>query len=80
MSRSKVWDTPLFKRILWASKPHRSLLVRGILLTVFLALLSPVKPFIIGKLVGDYVRLGDEKALLIGTILVIGFLLLNRFF
>ena len=34
---------------------------KGILLTVFLALLSPVKPFIIGKLVGDYVRLGDEK-------------------
>ena len=80
MSKSKVWDTPLFKRILWASKPHRSLLIRGILLTVFLALLSPVKPFIIGKLVGDYVRLGDEKGLLIGTILVIGLLVIESVF
>ena len=80
MSRSKVWDTPLFRRILWASKPHRSLLVRGILLTVFLALLSPLRPFIIGKLVGDYVRLGDEKALLIGTLVVIGLLVIESVF
>mgnify|MGYP001157089898 FL=1 len=80
MSRSKVWDTPLFRRILWASKPHRSLLVRGILLTVFLALLSPLRPFIIGKLVGDYVRLGDERALLIGTFVVIGLLVIESVF
>ena len=80
MSRSKVWDTPLFRRILWASKPHRSLLVRGILLTVFLALLSPLRPFIIGKLVGDYVRLGDERALLIGTLVVIGLLVIESVF
>ena len=80
MSKSKVWDTPLFKRILWASKPHRSLLIRGVLLTIFLALLSPVRPFIIGKLVGDYVRLGDEKALLVGTIVVIGLLVVESVF
>lgn len=80
MSKSKVWDTPLFKRILWASKPHRSLLIRGVLLTIFLALLSPVRPFIIGKLVGDYVRLGDEKALLVGTIVVIGLLVIESVF
>ena len=80
MSKSKVWDTPLFKRILWASKPHRSLLIRGVLLTIFLALLSPVRPFIIGKLVGDYVRLGDEKALLFGTIVVIGLLVIESVF
>ena len=80
MSRSKVWDTPLFRRILWASKPHRSLLVRGILLTVFLALLSPLRPFIIGKLVGDYVRLGDERALLIGTLVIIGLLVIESVF
>lgn len=80
MSKSKVWDAPLFKRILWASKPHRSLLIRGVLLTIFLALLSPVRPFIIGKLVGDYVRLGDEKALLVGTIVVIGLLVIESVF
>ena len=80
MSKSKVWDTPLFKRILWASKPHRPLLIRGVLLTIFLALLSPVRPFIIGKLVGDYVRLGDEKALLVGTIVVIGLLVIESVF
>ena len=50
------------------------------LLTIFLALLSPVRPFIIGKLVGDYVRLGDEKALLVGTIVVIGLLVIESVF
>ncbi len=80
MSKAKVWDTSLFKRILLVSKPHQSLLLRGVLLTIFLALLSPVRPYIIGKLVGDYVRLGDENGLLYGTLIVIGLLVIESIF
>ena len=80
MSKVKVWDSILFKRVIKVSRPHRSLLIRGIVLTILLAILSPIRPYIIGKLVGDYVRLGDEKALLLGTILVISILVVESIF
>ena len=80
MSKGKVWDSILFKRVIKVSKPHRSLLIRGVVLTILLAILSPIRPYIIGKLVGDYVRVGDEKALLIGTILVISILVVESIF
>ena len=80
MSKVKVWDSILFKRVIKVSRPHRSLLIRGIVLTILLAILSPIRPYIIGKLVGDYVRVGDEKALLFGTILVISILVVESIF
>ena len=73
----KNWDSKLFKRILKTSKPHIKLLIYGVLITVFLAFLSPLRPYIIGKLVGDYVRLSDERSLLLGSLLVIGILVIE---
>jgi ATP-binding cassette subfamily B protein len=70
----KAWDGYLFKRVLATSKPHRKLLYTGLFLTVFLAVLSPLRPYIIGKLVGEYVFIGDASALLIGTLIVVGIL------
>ena len=76
-STVKNWDSKLFKRILKISKPHIKLLIYGVLITVFLAFLSPLRPYIIGKLVGDYVRLSDERSLLLGSLLVIGILVIE---
>ncbi len=73
----KAWDSQLFRRIIGISKPHSKLLFYGISITVLLAFLSPLRPFIIGKLVGEYVRAGDEKSLLLGTLLVIGLLIIE---
>ena len=73
----KAWDNKLFKRVMSISKPHQKLLGYGVLLTILLAFLSPLKPYIIGKLVGEYVRVGDEKSLLYGTLLVIGILIVE---
>ena len=73
----KNWDSKLFKRILKTSKPHIKLLIYGVLITVFLAFLSPLRPYIIGKLVGDYVRLSDERSLILGSLLVIGILVIE---
>ena len=53
-SSSKTWDSKLFENFR-SSKPHIILLIYGIILTTLLAL-SPLRPYIIGKLVGDYVR------------------------
>ena len=76
-SNSKTWDSKLFRRILGVSKPHITLLIYGIILTTLLAFLSPLRPYIIGKLVGDYVRLSDEKSLLYGALLVVGILIIE---
>ena len=75
----KAWDTKLFKRILGIAKPHNKLLFYGLTITIVLAILSPIKPFIIGKLIGEYVKAGDEKSLLYGTLLVVLLLLIESF-
>ena len=75
--KEKTWNTQLFKRILSISKPHIKLLIYGVLITIILAFLSPLRPFIIGKLIGEYVRIGDEKSLFFGTILVIALLIIE---
>lgn len=73
----KAWDAKLFKRIMDISKPHNKLLIYGILITVLLAFLSPLRPFIIGKLIGEYVRVGDKHSLLIGTLIVVVLLIIE---
>ena len=75
--KRKAWDFQLFRRVLATSNPHRSLLLSGVFLTVLLAVLSPLRPFIIGKLVGEYVYIKDASALLSGTLLVVGILLIE---
>ena len=73
----KAWDAKLFKRIMDISKPHNKLLIYGMLITVLLAFLSPLRPFIIGKLIGEYVRVGDKHSLLIGTLIVVVLLIIE---
>ena len=75
----KAWDSKLFWRILNYSFPYRKLLITGLSLTVFLAFLSPLRPYIIGIMVGDYVRLGQEQNLFLGALLVIALLILESF-
>ena len=75
----KAWDSKLFKRIIGIAKPHNKLLYYGLTITIILAILSPIKPFIIGKLIGEYVKAGDEKSLLYGTLLVVLLLLIESF-
>ena len=76
-ARNKSWDSKLFRRILVVSKPHFKLLLYGTLLTILLAFLSPLRPYIIGKLVGQYVRLSDEESLLFGSLIVVAILIVE---
>ena len=73
----KNWDSKLFRRIMRVSKPHIHLLIYGLFLTFSLAFLSPLRPYIIGKLVGEYVRLSDEESLFYGALLVVGILIVE---
>ncbi len=73
----KNWDSKLFRRIMGVSKPHFHLLIYGLFLTFSLAFLSPLRPYIIGKLVGEYVRLSDEESLFYGALLVVAILIVE---
>jgi ATP-binding cassette subfamily B protein len=73
----KNWDSKLFRRIMGVSKPHIHLLIYGLVLTFSLAFLSPLRPYIIGKLVGEYVRLSDEESLFYGVLLVVAILIVE---
>ena len=73
----KNWDSKLFRRIMRVSKPHVHLLIYGLFLTFSLAFLSPLRPYIIGKLVGEYVRLSDEESLFYGALLVVAILIVE---
>ena len=76
-AKNKSWDSKLFRRILVVSKPHFKLLLYGTLLTILLAFLSPLRPYIIGKLLGQYVRLSDEESLLFGSLIVVAILIVE---
>jgi len=73
----KNWDSKLFRRIMRVSKPHIHLLIYGLFLTFSLAFLSPLRPYIIGKLVGEYVRLSDEESLFYGALIVVAILIVE---
>ena len=73
----KNWDSKLFRRIMRVSKPHIHLLIYGLFLTFSLAFLSPLRPYIIGKLVGEYVRLSDKESLFYGALLVVAILIVE---
>ena len=73
----KNWDSKLFRRIMRFSKPHIHLLIYGLFLTFSLAFLSPLRPYIIGKLVGEYVRLSDEESLFYGALLGVAILIVE---
>ena len=76
-NQKKNWDSKLFRRIMRVSKPHIHLLIYCLFLTFSLAFLSPLRPYIIGKLVGEYVRLSDEESLFYGALLVVAILIVE---
>ena len=75
----KAWDSKLFRRILTYSLPHKRLLFTGLSMTVILAFLSSLRPYIIGMMVGSFVNLGLKEDLLFWTLLIILMLILESF-
>jgi len=67
----KAWDSKLFRRVLAYSLPHKKLLFTGLIMTVILALLSSLRPYIIGMMVGSFVNLGLKDDLLYWTLLIV---------
>ncbi len=68
-------DFSLFKRILSYTVPYRSKFYTAIFLTIFLAIISIVRPRVTGVIVGEYVINKDKEGLLIGSAIVLLILL-----
>ncbi len=70
----------LFKRLFSYVKPYKKLLFIAICSTILLAAISPSRPYVIGQIIDRYLlRDKNPNMLLLGSLLVLGMLLLEAF-
>ncbi|KQR66908.1 ABC transporter ATP-binding protein [Pedobacter sp. Leaf176] len=73
----EVYNTGLLKRIFQYVKPYRAVFVWSVILTILLAAISPVRPFLIKYTLDNYILTGKYSGLVNMTILMIFMLLLQ---
>ena len=73
----KAWDTALFKRVLTYIKPYRKTFTITGLLVVVLAILGPVRPWLIQQAIDVEVAAKNPDGVLFYTIILIGVLILE---
>lgn len=71
----KAWDTKLFQRVLKYVRPYRPTFYFTGFLVVILAVLAPLRPHLIQKIVDDKVSVGDSEGVLNITLLLIAVLI-----
>ncbi|MFM7006778.1 MAG: ABC transporter ATP-binding protein [Flavobacteriales bacterium] len=68
----------LFKRLFAFAKPYKKYLIVAVSATIFLAVLSPSRPYVIGQIIDKYLlKAHDPSMLLQGSLLVLAMLLLE---
>ena len=75
----EVYNTGLLKRIFKYVKPYRAIFVWSVILTILLALISPVRPFLIKYTLDNYILTGKYSGLVNMTIIMILMLILQTF-
>jgi len=85
--RKKIFDFSLLKRVFSYAAPYKRRLYISVILSILLALLSPLRPFLIQITINDYIRKGSapgldikhhmEELVIWITILQIGLLLIE---
>ncbi|MBK9542469.1 MAG: ABC transporter ATP-binding protein [Bacteroidetes bacterium] len=73
----KAFDFPILKRIYRFTLPYKKPFVISVGLTLFLAVLSPVRPILVQYTVDHYILHPNEQGLINMTLLMIGLLLLQ---
>ncbi len=76
----KAFDQGLFKRIFEFTTPHKKIFRIGILLTIALALLAPLRPILTQYTLDNYVTNDDAGSLLDMTMLMFGLLIIQSVF
>ncbi|MFA5244643.1 MAG: ABC transporter transmembrane domain-containing protein, partial [Pedobacter sp.] len=72
-------DVNLLRRIFRYAIPYRSIFVKSIILTVLLAALAPLRPWLIQYTVDSYILLNDFKGLVNMSFIMVGLLLIQTF-
>lgn len=73
----EVYNKGLLKRIFQYVKPYRSVFILSVILTVLLAAISPVRPFLIGYTLDNFILKGNYNGLVTMTMLMILMLVLQ---
>src|SRR5437867_764930 len=76
----KAFDFPILKRIFGFVKPYRKTFYITVMLTLFIASLSPLRPWLTQITLDKYVAAGDKKMLLTMTLLMTVILLFQSAF
>src|SRR5438105_2584958 len=71
----KAYDFPILKRIFVFIKPYKKSFWLSVFLTIVVAFLSPLRPWLVQFTLDRYISKGDESGLLRMTMLMIGLLL-----
>jgi len=87
IKKKKIFDFSLLRRVFHYAAPYKSRLYVSVVLSVLLAILSPLRPFLIQLTINDYIRKGSAPGLSIKekmealiiwmTVLQIGLLLVE---
>lgn len=72
-------DVNLLKRIFRYALPYRSVFVKSIILTILLAILAPLRPWLIQYTVDAYILLNNHQGLLDMSFLMLALLLIQTF-
>jgi ATP-binding cassette subfamily B protein len=78
MAEKATINISVFKRLLTYISPYKKLFWAAVLCTLLLAVIGPIRPVIIGRMVDqNIVKNQDAEALLIWTMIIIGLLILE---
>ncbi len=73
----KVFDSALVKRVLGYTKPYKRIFYWTIFLTIFIAVISPIRPRLIQYTIDKYVMVGELDGLTKMVLLLIGILIVE---
>jgi len=83
IKKKKIFDFSLLRRVFQYAAPYKSRLYISVILSILLAILSPLRPFLIQVTINDYIRKGTDPGLSVKQkmeTLVIGITLLQIVF
>jgi ATP-binding cassette subfamily B multidrug efflux pump len=75
--KGNIIDLKVLKRLFAYAKPYTSFFLFLILLTVLLAVLGPLRPYLVGITIDKHVAVGDYQGLLMMVGIIFGLLLLQ---
>jgi ATP-binding cassette subfamily B protein len=87
-AKKNVFNISLLRRIMQFAAPYRSRFLLSIVLAIVLALLSPVRPYLIQYTINNYIKPGQAsevqemlvKAIVLITVAQVGILIIESFF